>query len=280
MRNRSPARRRFCALLRLDDAAINLAEAALCIAWEDQGRDDPRAALRELDTLAREASGRLAGEETPARRVAALNHYLFEELGFRGNTWSYSDPANSFLDQVLATRAGLPITLSIVYLEVGRRLGLPLEGLALPGHFLVRYAGPEGDIYIDPFGRGRIWSRADCERQVVAAYGASGPALLARVMQPPSAREILARILRNLKNAYIEAQAFDLAYAAAERILMITPRDPQEIRDRGLIRAHLGQLHLALDDLDRYAADATDAADLAALRRQARGLAEAIVKGN
>jgi regulator of sirC expression with transglutaminase-like and TPR domain len=281
MDGESIPRRRFRALIRRPEPQLGLAEAALCIAWEDQGAGEPRARLRELDMLAAAARPRMGGLDSPRDIVGALNAYLFHELGFRGNTWSYGDPKNSFLDQVLETRAGLPITLSLLYIEVGVRLGLPIVGLALPGHFLTRYVAPnDGDMFIDPFNGGRQWTWAECATQVAGFYGVVTPALMRQVMAPPSKRDILTRMLRNLKNAYAERNDFAHALAAAERIVLIEPGNIQELRDRGLLRARMGQLHGAIEDLDRYARRAPRAADLPQIRQQARALAERLAQGN
>lgn len=276
----SPARRRFRAIARLPDDQINLAEAALCIAWEDQGNGDPLASLRAIDALAAAAGERVAGRRGSCAIVATLNAYLFEELGFRGNHWNYSDPANSFLDQVIARRVGLPILLSVLYLEIGWRLRLPVVGLALPGHFLVRYIdSQEGDLYIDPFNRGRLWSYAECERQIASFAGTVNPALIRQIMAPPSPRSILIRILRNLKSAYIQREQFERALAAVERILILA-FDAGELRDRGLLRARIGQWSGALADLERYAHLAPQASDLEAIRHQVRALADALAQHN
>ncbi len=275
-----PARARLRAQIRRPDQQLSLAEAALCIAWEDQGALDLRAALRELDQLAQGARGRLAAGMPAGEVVLALNQYLFVEAGFRGNTWDYHDPANSFLDRVLATRAGLPITLSVVYLEVGWRLGLPVSGVALPGHFLVRYGGGEDALFIDPFNRGRLWTRAECLTQIATFYGPVSPGLVAQVLRPPTRQAILARMLRNLKNLYIERSEFAQALAAADRILLIEPDQPQDVRDRGLLRARLNQFNGALEDLERYARLAPGASDLPQIREQARAIAERAAMGN
>ncbi|GIV98936.1 MAG: hypothetical protein KatS3mg058_0340 [Roseiflexus sp.] len=276
----SPARRRFRAIARLPDDRINLAEATLCIAWEDQGDGNPLASLRIIDAMAEAARERVAGRRDSRAIVAALNNYLFEELGFRGNHWNYSDPANSFLDQVIARRVGLPILLSVLYLEIGWRLRLPVVGLALPGHFLVRYIDArEGDLYIDPFNRGRLWSYAECERQIVSFAGVVDPALVRQIMAPPSPRSILIRILRNLKSAYIQREQFERALAAVERILILA-FDAGELRDRGLLRARLGQWSGALSDLERYAHLAPQASDLEAIRQRAQALADALAQYN
>lgn len=280
MQNGHPARARFRALLRQPDDRLDLAEAALAIAWEEQGRDRVDESLRLLDALADQARPRLGRRGAPAERVNALNRYLFGELDFKGNTWNYGDPANSFLDRVLHERVGLPITLSLTYLEIGRRLGLPVSGLALPGHFLVRYADGDDEIYVDPFNRGRIWSRAECVTQIATFYGEVSPPLVASIMSPPTKRAILARLLRNLKNLYVEQGDLARALAVVDRVLLAEPESAQDVRDRGLLRARLGVLHGALEDLDRYARMAPSAADMQQIKREARDLAERAAAGN
>jgi regulator of sirC expression with transglutaminase-like and TPR domain len=276
MQEAHAARRRFVQLLRLPEAELSLAEAALCISWEDQQRAEPLAELGMLDAFAAAVTARFTTPPTPSALFDALNSYFFNELGFRGNTWNYNDPKNSFLDQVLTTRAGLPITLSVIYLELGWRLGLPVAGLALPGHFLVQVQFEPQPIYLDPFNRGRHWSRVECERQIRAAYGTLNKQLFARVMAPPSKRDILARMLRNIKHAYMELGLYVEVLATIERVLLIEPKAGIERRDRGLAYAQLGQLHRALIEFERYAALAPGAKDLAQIRTQVRQIAEQI----
>ncbi len=271
-----PARRRFRAQIAHPDDQINLAEAALCIAWEDRGGPGPDQALDELDQIAVAARERIAGLDEAPARVQALNTFLFDDLGFRGNTWSYGEPENSFVDHALQTRAGLPITLSLIYLEVGWRLGLPVAGVALPGHFIVRYLADAESFFIDPFHRGRRWSMAECVTQIRLFYGDSSPETVAFVLQPPTRRAILARMLRNLKGAYIERGQTARALAAVERVLLLDPEAAQDMRDRGLLRARMGMRHLALEDLDAYARHSRDAADIPTVRRHAERLVEQI----
>lgn len=281
MSSNTSARSRFRALIRRPEAQFDLIAVALCVAEEDQPGADIAAAGRELAALTEGARARLSDSGmSPNQQLAALNRYLFDEIGFRGNTWRYNDPANSFLDQVLLRRAGLPITLAVIYIELGQRLGLPLSGVALPGHFLVRYSAPDGDIYIDPFQQGRMWSREECEQQIINAYGVDARPLTERIMQPPARRAILARMLRNLKNAYVEAEDFAKALSVIERLLLLDTRDAGEIRDRGVLRANLGMLHLALDDLDTYAKTAPDAPDLPVLRARATAIGKMIAVVN
>lgn len=275
-----PARQRFLAVLRRRTPELNLAEAALCIAWEDRGSGDPDASLREIDLIAASAQVRLAGEAHTPTIISLLNSYLFEDLGFRGNTWHQNDPANSYIDHVLQTRAGLPITLAVVYLEVGWRIGLPVQGLALPGHFIVHYAAPEQSFFIDPFNRGRLWSYDECESQVRSFYGNAAPEIMRQLLAAPSRQAILARMLRNLKNAYLERDDFRRSLAAVDRIMLVIGEDAQELRDRGLLRARLNQWGAALSDLERYTRLAPSASDLDLVRQQARILAEYIGRNN
>ena len=262
------ARRLFAELIRRPDSQLPLAEAALAIAWEDQGGPDPRAALAQLDSLAAAASPTVRAATSPQARVAALNAMLFEQLGFHGDPRCYQqpDPANSYLDRAIERRTGLPILLSLICLEVGWRLGLPLLGLALPGHFLVRLADKGGELYIDPFGGGVLWSLADCERQIASFYGELNPELTAMLMAPPTRAAILTRILRNLKQTHLARDDAPRALAAVERLMLLDLSDPGELRDRGLLRLRLGRIHAAVEDLERYARENPAASDLLEIR--------------
>jgi regulator of sirC expression with transglutaminase-like and TPR domain len=275
-----PARRRFRAQLARPNDNLNLADAALCVAWEDRGHGDPDATLFKLDLIAAGAGERIGDSTHPPTIVAALGGYLFEDMGFRGNNWNYTDPQNSYVDHVIEARVGLPITLSLIYLEVGWRLGLPLVGVALPGHFIVRYLTSQGSIFIDPFQRGRIWSYHECEAQVRRHYGRANEELMRLILEPPSRRAILARMIRNLKAAYAERGEFEQAYAAVERIILIEGENAAEIRDRGLLHARLNRLHRALDDLDTYAQREPNATDLDLIRQHAETISTLIGPGN
>lgn len=277
-----PARRLFHSLIRRPDQHVPLAEAAITIAWEDQGGADPRPLLAQLDQLADAARPGVAAAAGPAEQAAALNHVLFGQAGFYGDP-RYSeqpDPANSYLDRALERRRGLPIILAIIYLEVGWRLGLPLDGLALPGHFIVRWAAPERDLYIDPFSGGTLWSKADCERQIASFYGRATPELLAMLMRPAGRGAILARVLRNLKQTYLAHGDNTRALAAVERLLLLDASDAGELRDRGLLRFRLGRIYPALADLEEYARRSPAAEDLAQIRGFARELVAKVIKAN
>ncbi|MEI7771366.1 MAG: tetratricopeptide repeat protein [Chloroflexales bacterium] len=268
------ARRLFQYMISQPDQRVPLAEAALLIAWEDRGGSDPRSLLSVLDGFADDLRERVAAMPEPRGRIALLNRYLFDTQGFHGDPHSYDlpDPANSHLDQVLLRRGGLPIMLSLVYMEVGWRLGLPLSGLALPGHFLVRYTAQPHDLYVDPFSSGLLWSQADCERQIGMFHTEVRPDLVRWLMAPPSRGAILSRILRNLKQTYLARNDAQRALACVERLMLLNSGDPGELRDRGLLRFRVGSTYPALEDLERYVRQNPAADDLARIRAFAREL--------
>jgi regulator of sirC expression with transglutaminase-like and TPR domain len=256
-------RERFAELAALPDEAIDVALGAFLIAAEGRPEVDVSAGIAALDALAREARPRLAGAEALAARIDRMNFFLFVEQRFRGNHERYDDPENSFLDRVLARRTGIPITLGVVYVEVGRRLGLPLAGVGFPGHFLVRTTGPE-EIVVDPFF-GQVLTHADCDDRLRAQFGPNArfdPHLL----RPATPREILARMLANLKQIFLHGGAWAPALAAIERILLLHPDAPAELRDRGLVWQRLECFGPALRDLERFLALAPDDPTAAAVR--------------
>ncbi len=276
------ARRLFHSMISQPDQRVPLAEAALMIAWEDRGGRDPRFLLAVLDGFADELRGRVRDIREPRGQISVLNRYLFGEQGFHGDLRSYErpDPANSHLDQVLLRRSGLPIMLSLVYMEVGWRLGMPLSGVALPGHFIVRYSAEPHDLYIDPFSSGSLWSQADCERQIGMFYSEVQPDLVSWLMTPPPRGAILSRILRNLKQTYLAQDDVVHALASVERLLLLDSGDPGELRDRGLLRFRAGQVYAALEDLERYARQNPSASDIAQIRAFARELLAKVIPLN
>jgi regulator of sirC expression with transglutaminase-like and TPR domain len=247
------SRKAFTALVALPDDAIDLGHASLLIAREEYPDLDVGRYLSRLDEMAAEIGRRLKGGEGARSRVAHLNRLLFEEMGFHGNREEYYDPRNSFLNDVLDRRIGIPISLSTVYLEVGRRIDCPLAGVAFPGHFLVRCDGTEGgaDIFIDPFNRGRLMTEEDCRTLIDAMYKGQleyRPEFLGRAKN----REILDRMINNLKGIYQQQRNFHMALKLQQLLLCIAPDRPEEIRDRGLIHYRLALIAEAAADLDRY----------------------------
>jgi len=246
-------RRAFAALLALPDDAIDLGHASLLIAREEYPDLDVGRYLARLDEMAGEIRGRMKGREGAASQIAHLNRLLFEEMGFRGNREEYYDPRNSFLNDVLDRRVGIPITLSAVYLEVGRRIGCRLAGVAFPGHFLVRHTGREAmpDILIDPFNRGQILTEKECGALLQETYGGRvpfRPELLRRALN----REILQRMVNNLKRIYKRQRDFHMALRVQQLLLCIVPDQPEEIRDRGTIHIRLALFAEAVADFERY----------------------------
>lgn len=255
------ARRAFALTARRPDAAIDLAHAALLIAAEDDSRCDVAAARAALYRMGLEARGRVS-ERTGTERVAALNAYLFGELGFAGNQGDYYDVRNSLLHRVLERRTGIPITLSLVYIDVARRAGMEAEGVGLPGHFVVRVR-PEAwagrALLVDPF-HGQVIDEEDCQQRLDSLY-AGQVALTEEHLRASTPREILARVLRNMKAVYVQAQLYRRALASIERVLLVSPGDAEERRDRGMLLAQLGRLHEAAEDLEAYLARAPAAPD-------------------
>jgi regulator of sirC expression with transglutaminase-like and TPR domain len=251
------------------EEAINLAEAALLIAQEEYPDLDSSGYLDRLDRMADAVDKRLRKEVGPRSILQALNQYVFDDIRFKGNSEDYYDPRNSFLNEVLDRRTGIPITLSTVYLEVGWRLGMPLHGVGFPGHFLVKHSSPEGDIVIDPFHQGQILTQEDCQSRLNHSYGGRvqfRQSLLAAATK----REILIRILTNLKGIYVTAKDHRRALAATERILLIDPGLNREIRDRGVLRMQLHQTSQGIADLERYLTVNPQAEDAEGVRARLR----------
>jgi len=259
-------RRRFASEVSRPEGAIDLGRAALLLgAEEEPRRADVERCLARLDEMGEEARSRAA--RAGGSRVEALNRYLFDELGLVGNEAEYYDPRNSMLHQVLGRRKGIPITLSVVYIEVGRRAGLRVEGLGLPGHFIVRAQEGEGEgVLVDPFN-GRQTDRDECQTRLDLIY--EGRLTLEEEhLRPVGARSILARMLGNLKAVYAGTHLFRRALAAVERILLLTPEDLEERRDRGMLLAQLDRLPEAIAETQGYLDLAPDASDADSVREQ------------
>jgi regulator of sirC expression with transglutaminase-like and TPR domain len=260
------ARERFAAEVARPEASIDLARAALLVGAEEEPRGaNVERCVARLDEMGEEARARAAA--WGGSRVEALNQYLFADQGFVGNESDYYDPRNSMLHQVLGRRTGIPITLSVVYIEVGRRAGLRVEGVGLPGHFVVRAWEDEGDgVLVDPFNR-RLTDREECQSRLDVIY--DGRVTLSdEHLRPVGARIILARLLGNLKAVYAQTQLFRRALAAVERILLLAPHDLEERRDRGMLLAQLGRNAEAIAETQSYLNLAPDAADAEAVREQ------------
>jgi regulator of sirC expression with transglutaminase-like and TPR domain len=263
-------------LIAVPEGAIDLTRAALEIARLEYPELDPAHYEAELARLAACAAPAVAAADSPVARVARLSEYLYGEAGFRGNRTDYYDPRNSFLNQVIERRTGIPITLGLVYMDVAARLDMDVRGVGFPGHFLVKYVDA-GQIVIDPFC-GDILTGADCERLYRSALGADVPFDPGALDESPK-RQVLARLLGNLKQIHLARGEFARALACVDRLLLLRPDDPAELRDRGLLYARLECFRAAASDLERFLALAPDdasapaiAANLAKLRERARQL--------
>jgi len=261
--------------LREDFAALaaagertDLARAALAIARIAYPDLDPAPYLRQLDDLAAAVRPRFYPQASPEAAVTELAGYLFGECGFRGNQEEYYDPRNSYLNDVLERRTGIPITLSVVLIETGARLGLGIEGVGFPGHFLVRVAGSRGPLVLDPFFGGRPIG----ERELLARYrsfvGSDAPALPPDALATTGTPAILTRMLRNLLRAYLDQKDHARALAAADLLLVLVPDSADEVRVRGLLYEHLECFGAALGDFRRYLELAPEAPDAERIRER------------
>jgi regulator of sirC expression with transglutaminase-like and TPR domain len=250
----------FRAAIALPDEQIDLGRAALAIAQEEYPSLQVEDYLARLEQLAAMARGRSAGESTPYRLIACLNHVLFTQEGYRGNRDDYYDPRNSFLNDVIERRKGIPITLSVLYIEIARRVELKLHGIGFPGHFLVKYVGDEGEIIVDPFDNGEVRTPEELQEMLDRLYGGK-VAFHSDFLAPVSNRDIVQRMLNNLKLIYLRQEDFAKALSTAERLVILDPTSAQEIRDCGLLCLKLDRASEAIDDLESYLRLAPDAAD-------------------
>jgi regulator of sirC expression with transglutaminase-like and TPR domain len=258
-------RSRFAGVVAQQDEDVDLALAALLVAAEEYPQLLPEPYLRRLDILAERVRDRLDIETAPPVVLQELSRVLFQEEGYRGNVDAYYDPRNSFLNDVLDRRLGVPLTLSLLYLEVGWRLGLPLHGVNFPGHFLVRYEGEAVKLLIDPFQGGEIRFEDEAQDLLDRVYGGS-VTLQPSYLRPAGRKDILVRLLSNLKGIYLNTRDDRRALAATERILIVRPDAAAEVRDRGMLLARLGFADEALQELRDYLTRAPAADDAERVR--------------
>jgi len=254
---------------------IDLARACLMIAQDAYPELQVDRYLGEIERMAIRLRGRLPAAGGPEESVGALNDYLFGDLGFTGNTRDYYDPRNSYLNEVIDRRTGIPITLAVVYMEVGRRIGLPLAGVSFPGHFLVRLALRGGTLVLDPFSGGAPVSEGELRERLqrVIPEGATDGVPVAELpldpfLEPATNRQILARLLRNLKGVYRERGAPERLLQVLNRMIIIAPEAASERRDRGYAYQKLECWRPALQDLAAYVEREPDAADVHEVRAQ------------
>lgn len=257
-------------LLQQGDAVEKrLAECALLIAQAGNPDVDVSAYLRQIDDWANYVRDRFDPQTADAaERIEHLNRFLFDELGFAGNMQEYSDPQNSFLSSVMDRRLGIPITLSILYIELGRRLGLPLQGVAFPGHFLVILPVSHGAVVLDPYSEGASLEMSDLERLLSQADPSRHweNDQIRRLLEPSDLRDILVRMLRNLKAVYWQSKDLLNGIWVQDMLIGIDPDLIEERRDRGILKEQMGHFQSALQDFADYLREAPDAVDAELIR--------------
>ena len=267
-----PSALAYFAALVAEDTGFALVEAAICVAHDEHPDLDPQAVLAEIDRLAAKLKARLPADASPLRRLQALSRYFFNELGFCANVNNYYDCRNSHLHEVLASRRGIPITLALLYCELAGQLGLTAHGVSFPGHFLVKLRMPQGEVVIDPVN-GRSLSRDELDERLApyrARHGLEGDfeTPLGLFLQAAPPRDVLARLLLNLKEIHRTGEDWPRLLAVQQRLVLLLPLAAEERRDRGLTWAELGRPTEAADDLAAYLADRPEAKDAQALRER------------
>ncbi len=261
------ARSQFAELVSRDETTLELDRAALLIAAGEYPRLDVEEYLAELDAFADMARARDDAFADPLVRIRRLSNLLFDELQFRGNAEKYYDARNSFLNDVIDRRLGLPITLSVVMIEIGRRIGLKLFGVGMPGHFMAKYADDEQEIFVDPFHGGRIVNEERCQDMVSEMYKGQmkfHPSFLYAVGK----KQILARMLQNLKGIYSRAKNYHQTLAMIELALLVNPEALAEIRDRGMVCFALGKYGQARMDFEEYLRRSPQADDASEIKKR------------
>lgn len=266
----------FASLVQQDDS-LPLFEAALALGQDDDPGLDLNAAQMEIDRLAAKLEQRLPADASHVQKLRLLNHFFYRELGFCGNVNDYYHPDNSYLHRVISTRRGIPISLAMIYIELSQQIGLQVRGVSFPGHFLMKMSVQSGDIILDPFN-GSSLSRVELEERL-EPYIPPRPdgvePALASYLQPAPARDILVRMLRNLKAVFVEQHQWRRLLNVLERLVILLPDDITERRDRGLAYARLDCPQAAVQDLERYLAQRPYAADAETLRRKLPELRDA-----
>ncbi len=258
----------FSALVQQDDD-LPLFEAALAIAQDADPYLDFGAVQETIDGFAAQLQRRLPPDTSDVQKLRMLNHFFYNELGFAGNVNDYYDPANSYLQRVIETRRGIPISLAVIYMELGLQIGLEVRGVAFPGHFLMKLSIAAGEIILDPF-TGASLSREELEERLDPYVGHyHQPELsLAAYLQSAPPRAILARMLHNLKALFTERQDWERMLEVQQRLVILLPGEVTERRDRGLAYAHLDCPQAALEDLQAYLAECPYASDAPSLRER------------
>jgi regulator of sirC expression with transglutaminase-like and TPR domain len=268
----APTALQYFASLVADDASFSVIEAAVAVAQDDDPALDAQGVLAQIDALADRLVRRIPADAAPLQRLRLVNQYFFQELGFAGNVNDYYDRRNSYLPDVLQTRRGIPITLALLFIEVASQAGLRASGVSFPGHFLVKLQLPRGEVIIDPF-TGHSLSREQLDERLAPYRRKQGlvgdfEAPLGLFLQPAPPRDVIARLLRNLKEIHRSAGDLPRLLAVLERLVILLPQAWGERRDRGLVQAELGRVQQAIADLVVYLEHCPSADDALALQQR------------
>jgi regulator of sirC expression with transglutaminase-like and TPR domain len=272
----------YFATLVQQDTSFPLFEAALSLEQDVDPQLDLVASQAEVDQLAAKLQKRLPADASHIQKLRSLNHFFYRELAFGGNVNNYYDPDNSYLHRVIVNRRGIPISLAVVYMELAQQIGLDVKGISFPGHFLMKLSVQSGEIIIDPFN-GASLSREELEERLepyLAQQGYTSALPLSAYLEPAQPREILVRMLRNLKSLFSDRQHWRRLLAVQKRLVILLPGEVTELRDRGLTYANLECPQAALQDLEAYLMDRPYAPDAAALKQRLPELREASKKIN
>ena len=269
----------FVSQIRQNDENIDLAYSTLLMAQYLTQPFDMSPYLTMLDDMAGAARPSVCAAGTDLEKIGALNKHLFEDLGFSGNNRRYYKPDNSFLNRVLDSKKGIPISLSVVYMEVGRRLDLPLWGVGIPQHFIVGYGVPEEPIYIDVFDQGQILTEIDC--MVISGHSFSDQESFKKdYLKPATKRAVLFRMLQNLKYLYLDQKNWEATYKTIDLAVEVYPNQLNELRDRGLMAYRLNRFQDAIFDINRYLHLAPNLEDKAWLERRVELMEEQLLRLN
>lgn len=244
----------FGEIASLEESVFPLDRAALSLGLEEYPGLNIEDYLRRLDTLATRVDVLIGQDRSSASVLEGLNEVLFVQEGLKGNKEDYYDPRNSFLNEVLDRKTGIPISLSVIFMEVARRIGCDIEGVGFPGHFLVKHTEGNRKTLIDVFNRGKIVSQDDCQELLDQIYGSS-VSIQPSFLQPMGKKAIVSHMLFNLKAIYYQREEYYKALAMVERILILNPGTASEIRDRGLLFMQTSLFSKALSDLEYYLAN-------------------------
>jgi regulator of sirC expression with transglutaminase-like and TPR domain len=277
--NSLKAHRVFAELAALDEDLFPLDRAALAIGLDVYPDLDIDRYLKRLDLMAGRTEVVAGQDRSMDNIIQSLNEVLFIQEGLRGNNEDYYDPRNSYLNEVLDRKTGIPITLSLIYMEVARRIGFPIQGVGLPGHFILKCSSDDLELYIDAFDQGKILSLKDCQEFLDKNYGGTltvQPILL----QAMDKKAIISRMLYNLKGIYYQKEEFDKALPVIEKILQLNPGLSTEVRDRGLLYMQTSLFAKALADLEFYMNNAASPEDGPSIKKHIQTLRSVVGSPN